>query len=1205
MMRTRFLATIQTRSVVLFRTIVFCAVVFGAANLQAQYPPRSTPPPNRAPAAQPPAVPQIGNVSPNVLARGAQTNVGVNGRNFTNSMSFMLNCGRGFPAPAIVGVKVYNPSQAIVVINVPKDAAVTQCALQLGQSTALLQIPAPAQTNTLPQNPSNQRPSAMPGQVGNPGAQPAAVPQIGNVSPNVLARGAQTNVGVTGRNFTNNMSFTLNCGRAFPAPTIVGARVYNPGQAIVVVNVPKDAAVTQCALQLGQTTAMLQIPAPVQTNTLPQNQPNQKPSVTPGAVSNQNRGVAPGTSVTQPTATGNKPGVTASPSTATGGTPSTNTGGISTGTSGTTKGGTGGGNAKPVLTSVVPSSVDPGTTVHLSIKGKDFKSDDQFTVDCGYASLSNVQVTPPTQAQATLQLPRDASGACQLRLGESTLALHISGGAAEITGVSPSTVPAGSSVYVAISGNGFKTSNATGTSGIGARGGGPANDFNLKCGNDKKGTPLKDIKVLSSTQASAQVDAPNKAGQQCELWLANSSMVPLQIGKQGDQTTEISGVSPQSVNPSGANVQISITGRNLPTSNSNTKFTLTCGEDISEVPTIVTSRLSSATQASVTLKVPQGAAGGQCQLWLGQAMAPISITGHAGGKNAAVLTSVVPSSVAPGTTVHLSIQGKDFKSDDQFTVDCGYASLSNIQVTPPTQAQATLQLPRDASGACKLRLGESTLALHISGGAAEITGVSPSTVPAGSSVYVAISGNGFKTSNATGTSGIGARGGGQTNDFNLKCGNDKKGTPLKDIKVLSSTQASAQVDAPNKAGQQCELWLANSSMVPLQIGSQNDQTTEISGVSPQSVNPGGANVQISITGRNLPTSNSNTKFTLTCGEDISEVPTIVTSRLSSATQASVTLKVPQGAAGGQCQLWLGQAMAPISITGHAGGKNAAVLTSVVPSSVDPGTTVYLTIQGKDFKSDDQFTVDCGYASLSNIQITPPGQAQATLQLPRDASGACKLRLGESTLALHISGGAREITGVSPATVPAGSSVYVAISGNGFVTTNATGPGGGRQANDFNLKCGSDKKGTPLKDIKVLSSTQASAQVDASGNKAGQQCELWLGTSSMVPLQIGKQNDQTTEISGVSPQSVKPGGANVKLSITGRNLPTAKNGDSTGNKPAFTLTCNQEIPEIPTVVDSRFTSDTQASVTLQVPQGAAGGQCQLWLGQAMAPFSIGR
>jgi large repetitive protein len=530
-----------------------------------------------------------------------------------------------------------------------------------------------------------------------------------------------------------------------------------------------------------------------------------------------------------------------------------------------------------------------------------------------------------------------------------------------VTSVSPSSGPASGGTVVTIDGSGFTAASTV--------------NFGT--------TAATNVTFVSATQISAT--APAGAGLVDVTVTTASETSATSSSDQFSYVPSVTSVSPSSGPTSGGTV-VTIDGSGF-TSAATVKFGTAAATNVTYV---------SATQ--ITAAAPAGTGSG----------VDITVT-TAGGTSATSssdqfsyapsVTSVSPNSgLASGGTV-VTINGSGFTNGS--TVDFGTTAATSVTFVSATQITATA--PAGTAGALNITVttaGETSATsssdqfTYLPG----VTGISPSSGPAGGGTVVTINGSGFTNASTVAFGATAATG----------------------VTLVSTTQITAT--APAGAGL---VDVTVTTAGATSATSSSDQFTyvpSVTSVSPSSGLAGGG-TSVTIVGSGF-TAASTVKFGTTAATNVTFV---------SATQLTAT--APAGTAGG------------VDVTVTTAGQTSATSSSdqfsYVPTvaSVSPnsglasGGTV-VTINGSGFTNGS--TVEFGTTAATNVTFVSATQITATA--PAGTVGTVNIIV---TTAGEISATSSNdqfsylpgVTSVSPNSGPASGGTVVTINGSGFTAAS--------------------------------------------------------------------------------------------------------------------------------------------------------------------------
>ncbi len=470
----------------------------------------------------------------------------------------------------------------------------------------------------------------------------------------------------------------------------------------------------------------------------------------------------------------------------------------------------------------------------------------------------------------------------------------------------------------------------------------------------------------------------------------------------------------------GSSVNITLTGTNF--ASGATVAVSGSGVTASNVSVV------SATQITATLVIGAAAATGSYNVSVTTGGSttnalPFTVTASSGG--APVLTSITPSSGAPGTSVNVTLAGSNFTPQSSVRLSGLGASVRNVVVVSATQITATFVLSSTtAAGQDNVFVvtaaGNSNIqpfTVTSSGSAPALTSITPNSGTQGTAVNVTLAGTNFASGATVAVSG--------------------SGVTASNVTVVSATQITATLTLSASAATG-----ARNVSVTETAGTSNSVTFSVTGgaqaptltsVSPNSGAQGTA-VNVTLAGTNF--ASGATVAVSGSGVTASNVTVV------SATQITATLTVVASAATGARNVSVTKAAGTSnSVTfSVTSGAQAPTLTSITPNSGTQGTAVNVTLAGTNFTSGATVGVSGSGVTPLNVTVVSGTQITLTLTIAAGApAGAYNLSVstagGTSNTAsftVNASGGSGPtITSLSPNSGMAGTSVQVTITGTNF------------------------------------------------------------------------------------------------------------------------------------------------------------------------------
>ena len=541
-----------------------------------------------------------------------------------------------------------------------------------------------------------------------------------------------------------------------------------------------------------------------------------------------------------------------------------------------------------------------------------------------------------------------------------------------VTGISPSSGPASGGTVVTVNGSGF-TSAST-----------------VKFGT----TAATGVTFVSASQIT--VTAPVEAVGVEDITVTTSAGTSaVATADQFTYLPSVSGVSPSSGPASGGSV-VTINGSGF-TNASTVEFGTIAATSVTFV---------SATQITATAPA--------------ESVGPVDITVTTSGEISAIsssdkftylpsVTGVSPSSglASGGTSVTITGSGFSSASTVAFgtTAATGVTDVSATQITATAPAGAGVEDVTVTTSGNTSAISSSDQFTYVP----IVTGVSPSSGPAGGGSVVTITGSGFTAAS--------------TVEFGTTAGTGVTYVSATEIKATAPAEAVGPVDITvTTSGKTSAISTADEfTYVP-----------SVTGVSPSSGPAGGGSV-VTITGSGF-TAASTVEFGTIAGTGVTFV---------SATQITATAPA--------------EAVGPVDVTVTTSGETSAIsssdkftylpsVTSISPSSGPAGGGSVVTIDGSGFTAAS--TVEFGTVAATGVTYVSATQITATAPAGAGIVDVTVTTSGETsaTSASDQFTYVPSVTGLSPSSGPAGGGSVVTITGSGFTaastvefgTTAATG-----------------------------------------------------------------------------------------------------------------------------------------------------------------------
>ena len=331
----------------------------------------------------------------------------------------------------------------------------------------------------------------------------------------------------------------------------------------------------------------------------------------------------------------------------------------------------------------------------------------------------------------------------------------------------------------------------------------------------------------------------------------------------------------------------------------------------------------------------------------------------------------------------------------------------------------------------------------------------------------------------------------------------------------------------------------------------------IADMSPR-VGSSGSSVPVTVTGTNF-AAGANFAISgtgVTTSNLVVVSPTKITATLNIATTADLgphNVSVTQGPA----------VSAPVTFTVNPAGFS---FTQVAPTSGAAGASVPVTLTGTNFATGATVSVSATGVTVNNVRVVSPTQITASLSLPSNLpAGPYSVTVTQggkpsAPLTFNVTSTALTLTGLTPASLPAGGTARITLVGTNFVTgvnVNVAGAG------------------VTVSGVTVVSATQLTASFAVAANAAVGIRNITLsgaGTSATaaVPFTI----TAAPALTAISPAS-GAAGSTTKITLTGTNI-VADTRVLVGGAAGVAVT------------GVSIVSPTQATANLVVDRGAAAG-----------------
>jgi uncharacterized protein (TIGR03437 family) len=721
-----------------------------------------------------------------------------------------------------------------------------------------------------------------------------------------------------------------------------------------------------------------------------------------------------------------------------------------------------GSGAVPTLSSMSPSSGVAGSSVGVTLRGTNFVvGATTVNTNSPDITVTNVNIASATQMTAVFTVaavaPEIATVTVTTAQGTSNATTFtIVPGLPTLSSITPSSGMAGTSVNVTLSGTYF-TAGALVTT-------------------DNPGITVTNVNTASTTQMSATFVIAAGASGTANITVvipgAASNPKSFSIGPGAPM---LSSISPSS-GAAGSSVGVTLSGTNFVVG-------ATAVNANNAGITVTNINVASTTKLSATFTIASGASG----------TGNITVTTSGGTSNTAsfsispgapTLSSMSPSIRPVSSIGDVTLYGTNFVAGaTTVNTDSAGITVTNVNVTSPTQLTATFTIAASASGTANVTVttafGTSNATSLKIVPAPTLSSISPSSGAAGGSLVVTLSGTNFM---------VGAT--------SVYCSN--AGVSVTNVNVASTTQMSAVFAIAAGASGTANVTVATPA------GSSNTASFGIvpgaptlSSISPSS-GAAGSSVGVTLSGTNFvvgaTTVNANN-----AGISVTNV------NVASATQLSAVFTIAAGASG----------TANVTVTTSGGTSNGTsfsirpgvpTLSSISPSSGAAGSSVGVTLSGANFVA-GATTVNANNAGLTvtNVNVASATQLSAVFTIAAGASGTASVTvttsggtsntvtfgLAASGVTLSVSPSVLFFSSVSGGSAPSPQSLTVSSNPTGLSFSASLGSGCGWLL--LSTPNGTTNGTTPAS----LSATASSTGL-ASGNYS---CTISVSTPNATPVSV--------------------------------------------------------------------------------------------------------
>ena len=559
-------------------------------------------------------------------------------------------------------------------------------------------------------------------------------------------------------------------------------------------------------------------------------------------------------------------------------------------------------------------------------------------------------------------------------------------------------------------------------------------------------------------------------------------------------------ISPAS-SAAGAVVPITVTGTNF-----------AAGANLTISGTgITTSNLTvvNSTTISATLNIAASASVGAhtVAVTMGAGVsAPLNFTVSS---TSVTVTGLTPATGVPATTVPFTLAGTNFAAGATVQVSGTGVAVSGVSVVSATQIKGQLTIDKAAAPGSRnltVTVGSSVSApatFTIIGPTITITSVSPATGVTGSSVQVTLTGTNFGAGVTLIVSG--------------------SGVAASNVVVTGTTQIKAQltIDKAAAAGTRSltvNLASATSGSADFTVIST---TPTLSGVTPTS-GPLATTVPFTLTGTNFVT--GATVQVSGRGVAVSGVSVV------NPTQIKGQLTIDKAAAPGSRNLTVTVGTSVSTSMAFTVTVPVITITSVSPATGAAGGSVPVTLTGTNFCAGATLTVSGSGVTASNVVVTGTTQIKAQLTIDRAAAAGTRsltVNLASATSGsadFAVTSSAPTVSGISPASGTAGSSVPITLTGTNLLAGATVAVSG---------------SGVAVSGVTVVSATQINAQltIDKSASLGARSVTVSAGSAVTGAQSFSITAAPTGPVPAIN--SMSPGGYGTGLTtgaaIYGSNL----------------------------------------------------------------------
>lgn len=665
-------------------------------------------------------------------------------------------------------------------------------------------------------------------------------------------------------------------------------------------------------------------------------------------------------------------------------------------------------------------------------------------------------------------------------------------GVAGLTGISPATGAAGTTVTVTLTGTGF------------------VNGANVQISDSSIG--VNSVTVVSSTQITAKLVIPSNAASGVRTLTVNigpgiSQPVNFTIGTPTFAATSVSPVS----GPSGASVPVTITGTGFASGASvaSSNGTIAVSNVVVVSATKITATLTapaSATVATTNLTVSQS----------GSVSAPLVYTANA---PLVTVTGLTSTTVNAGSTGSFTIAGTGFASPASVAISGTGVTMSNVVVNNATQLTGTMTVDASAAtGARNLTVtaaGNTSVPVKITVQPAALTlsSVFPATGGQGLAVPVLLTGANFPAGATVAVSGT--------------------GITVSNVVVANATTIGARLTIAANAA-------LGSRTITVSAGGATSAPVTFTVVTPTptvsqmapTAGTAGSTVAMSFLGSNF--APGATVAVSGTGVTVSGVTVV------NGNQITANFAIAANAAAGARTVTItssGLTSAPLTFTVNAAAV-PPTLAAISPASGVAGSTVAVTLTGTNFASGATVAASGSGITVSGVTVVSPTKLTANLAIASTAAvGARNITVtqGSATTSPVVftvtAAPAPTLTAISPATGAAGATVPVTLTGTNFLSGATVAVSG---------------SGITVSGVTVVSPTQikASLAIGATVATGARNITVTQGSATTSPavFTVTAPPPPTTQpsITSLSPATGATG-AVVFVTLTGKNF--ASNGAS--------------------------------------------------------------